>query len=199
MDQRPQVAMLPISSERGNPHLSPLLDRCDDYVVDRFIETPDVEIVSRVYTQVLSLDEGEVSNALQNALKDFGERHHQLRCLWRKHATRIAHLVPEISALDEQRQELVGAYFTMEYSLASAALFNPSIVLHPIPARRRSSARRRILLSLRAVGEGHVSSILFREGWIEADGMLTLDAGQSAMDALLTRRGRSRRRMWAKA
>ncbi len=176
MDERHQNSMRPISSGRGNPHLSPLLDRCDDYNVSRFIETSDVEIVRGVYTRVVGLDKCEVRDALQNALEDFGERHHQLLGLWRKHATRIAHLLPEITALDEQRRDLVGAYFTMEYSLASAALFNPSIVLHPGQHDAESATRRRILLSLRAVGEGHVSSILFREGWIEVDGTLTLDA-----------------------
>ena len=63
----------------------------------------------------------------------------------------------------------------MEYSLASAALFNPSIILHPDRNDTESTVRRRVLLSLRAVGEGHISSILFREGWVEADGNLTLD------------------------
>ena len=183
MDKRPQVTIRPISSGEGNPRLSPLLHRCDDYNVDRFMETSDfftetsdVEIVSRIYTRVLGLDDGEVSDTLQNAYEDFGERHHQLHSLWRKHATRIAHILPEISTLDEQRRDLVGAYFTMEYSLASAGVFNPSIVLHPEQRDAESSARCRILLSLRAVGEGHVSSILFREGWIEADGTLSLDA-----------------------
>ena len=168
--------MRPISSRGGNPHLSPLLDRCDDYIVGRLIEAPDANVVNRVYALVLGLDESEVNDALQKALEDFGERHHQLRCLWRKHATQIARLLPEISALDEQRRDLVGAYFTMEYSLASAGLFNPSIVLHPDQLESGPTARRRILLSLRAVGEGHVSSILFREGWVEADGTLALDA-----------------------
>jgi predicted GH43/DUF377 family glycosyl hydrolase len=170
------VTMRPISPMGDNPPVAPLLDRCNDYNVGRFIETPNVEIVKRVYMLVSGLDENAVSVALRDAIKHFGERHDQLRLLWREHAVRIARVLPEIADLDEQRRDLVGAYFTMEYSLASAALFNPSIVLHPNPTDAQDAARRRILLSLRAVGEGHVSTILFREGWLEADGSLTLDA-----------------------
>ena len=70
--------------------------------------------------------------------------------------------------LSEQRQLLIGSYFLAEYSLESAALFNPSIVPHPDQSDLPPGALR-FILSLRATGEGHISSITFRTGIIHAD------------------------------
>src|SRR5947209_19270666 len=70
--------------------------------------------------------------------------------------------------ISEQRQLLIGSYFLAEYSLESAALFNPSMVPHPDQTGLPPGALR-FVLSLRATGEGHISSITFRSGIIHAD------------------------------
>jgi predicted GH43/DUF377 family glycosyl hydrolase len=76
--------------------------------------------------------------------------------------------------LSRARQMLIGAYFTHEYSLESAALFNPSIVWHPDQSGLAQGCRR-FVLSLRATGEGHISSIAFRSGVIDADRRVHID------------------------
>ena len=98
------------------------------------------------------------------------------------------------SLTDAQRQ-LIGAYFLHEYSFEAAALFNPSIVAHPdqsgVPG-----GERRFILSLRAVGEGHVSSLTFRSGLLAADGAVTVDpVAQFASMPHLQRRVPARRRI----
>ena len=70
------------------------------------------------------------------------------------------------------QRQLVGAYFVHEYSFEAAALFNPSIVAHPDQSGAPEGGRR-FILSLRAVGEGHISSLTFRSGSIAADGSVT--------------------------
>ncbi len=74
----------------------------------------------------------------------------------------------------QDQRRLVGAYFLHEYSFEAAALFNPSIVAHPDQSGAPAGGRR-FILSLRAVGEGHVSSLTFRSGSITADGSVTVD------------------------
>ena len=74
----------------------------------------------------------------------------------------------------QDQRRLVGAYFLHEYSFEAAALFNPSIVAHPDQTGAPAGGRR-FILSLRAVGEGHVSSLTFRTGFIAADGSVSID------------------------
>ena len=89
--------------------------------------------------------------------------------------------------LQQGAAQLVGAYFLHEYSFEASALFNPSIVAASRPDRR-AGRRLRFILSLRAVGEGHVSSLTFRSGTIAADGSVTVDP-----TARLARRAADRR------
>lgn len=78
------------------------------------------------------------------------------------------------AAFTKIQRQLVGAYFLHEYSFEAAALFNPSIVSHPDQSGAPVGGHR-FILSLRAVGEGHVSSLTFRSGSIAADGSVTVD------------------------
>ena len=73
---------------------------------------------------------------------------------------------------DEKRQ-LIGAYFCHEYSYAAAALMNPSAVPH-FDQSGMPAGSMRILMSMRAVGEGHISSVAFREGIITEQQQLKL-------------------------
>jgi predicted GH43/DUF377 family glycosyl hydrolase len=129
-----------------------------------------IEIIGRV----LSMPDIEVSSMLQTLVTDYRVRHKDIRGIFRQNfATATAGIAVQ-SELSEERRLLLGAYFTNEYSLEAVALFNPSMVQHPdqngIP---RGSVR--FVLSVRACGEGHISSIEFRSGVVDQAHSITLD------------------------
>ena len=123
----------------------------------------------RIVDHVLSLDAAAVQTELTLVFKDFETRHWQTRKVFEK---RFADIQDQLgidgACLDQAVRELIGAYFCHEYSYTAAALMNPSIVLHPDQTGLNSGAVR-ILMSLRAVGEGHISSVAFREGIVSPD------------------------------
>lgn len=116
-----------------------------------------------VIERVLSLQEGEVARVLAETTARFGHRHHDLVAMFREHFALVAHRITGNGALSQARRDLLGAYFTQEYALEAAALFNPSLVAHPDQSDL-GEGELRFVMSLRAVGEGHVSSIEFRTG-----------------------------------
>ena len=134
--------------------------------------------VRNVLHRVLSLSDDEVERVLGDVLASFRHRHRALEAAFDEHfhmaAALVEHNALATKTLTLSRQRLIGSYFTMEYSLASAALFNPSIVPHPnqngVPP-----GGKRFILSLRATGEGHLSSIVFRTGIIHADYTVSMD------------------------
>jgi predicted GH43/DUF377 family glycosyl hydrolase len=127
----------------------------------------DSQRIGRIVSRVMSIPEEHVSPVFDEVCTEFSQRHHELRERFLKRFEQIRDLAPghEIS---EQRRLLIGSYFLAEYSLESAALFNPSIVPHPDQTGVPRGALR-FVLSLRATGEGHISSITFRTGTIHAD------------------------------
>jgi len=133
------------------------------------------ERILRILARVLSLDEKEVSLVLEEILSEFGTRHQKLRDYFLIAFQRVSHLLPTDQPLTEERKLLIGAYFTHEYSLEAAALFNPSIVQHPDQSGLPTGSIR-FVLSLRATGEGHISSITFRSGTVDAEGNITIDS-----------------------
>jgi len=129
---------------------------------------------TRILARVMSLSDTEVAENLAQVMAGFRGRHHELeRSLLIRFETMRKYLFLD-DPLSEPRRMLIGAYFTQEYSVESAALFNPSLVWHPdqsgVPA-----GSRRFILSLRSIGEGHLSSITFRTGTIDADCRIALD------------------------
>jgi predicted GH43/DUF377 family glycosyl hydrolase len=143
-------------------------------VVIRPFEVPNESRIERIIARVSSLSEEEVGYRLDAVMRDFRERHQRTRefFLYRFEQVR-KHLLTD-QPVDESRQLLIGAYFTQEYALESAALFNPSMVWHPDQAGLPDGSRR-FVLSLRATGEGHISSITFRSGVIDADCRISID------------------------
>ena len=108
-------------------------------------------------------------------MQDFGTRHRDTAGIFDHHAELIANSCPDpVSSFSTNKKRLLGAYFTKEYSIQSAALFNPSIVPHPHQIAD-DAGNQRFVMSLRATGEGHISSIAFHTGTISADGNVTLD------------------------
>src|SRR5205823_5801571 len=94
---------------------------------------------------------------------------------WLRHFDKVRAQIPDDETISEPRRLFIGALFSGEYALESAALFNPSIVAHP-DQTGLAAGDLRFILSLRATGEGHISSIEFRSGVIHADMRVTVDA-----------------------
>ena len=128
----------------------------------------------RLVQVVLDMDMKETHRQLQLVLADFEARHWQTKRVFMTRYNQIATLLElDLPELNDEKRQLIGAYFCHEYSYAAAALMNPSVVPHPDQSGLDDDALR-ILMSLRAVGEGHISSVAFREGIITADGHLIL-------------------------
>ena len=135
------------------------------------------DIARNILKRVLALTEHEVQIQLKSVLAEFGDRHGAVEKFFLMRFARVRHLLPSRPTLSEQRRKLVGSFFTHEYSLEAAALFNPSIVPHPDQSRVPPGALR-FVLSLRATGEGHISSITFREGLINAQHRVELEGAE---------------------
>jgi predicted GH43/DUF377 family glycosyl hydrolase len=128
----------------------------------------------RLLARILSLPEAETATMLTQVLAEFKTRHQRLLDYFLVRFESVRHLLPTDQALSHDRKLLMGAYFTHEYSLEAAALFNPSIVPHPDQAGLPEGSLR-FILSLRATGEGHISSITFRTGVIDGQGTIFVD------------------------
>jgi predicted GH43/DUF377 family glycosyl hydrolase len=115
---------------------------------------------SQVVGRVMSLSEGEVERLAAGLLRDFGDRHHNYQVLLRRHASIVSAHVEEARELTAARTLLLGAAFTAEYATEGAALCNPSAVLGPDQGGL-DAGQARVALSIRCIGEGHISSIGF--------------------------------------
>ena len=120
------------------------------------------------------LPESQVGPLLEESSAEFSKRHDQLTERFRKRFEQLHESLPEAGKISPQRKLLIGSYFMAEYWLESAALFNPSIVPHPDQSGLPTGALR-FILSLRATGEGHISSITFRTGLIHADSRIEVE------------------------
>ncbi len=132
-----------------------------------------------VLDRLLALSDAEVDSLLAATLNSFGSRHRDLVATIESHFDLIAHRLAAPDLLSTQHRQLIGAYFSQEYAVEGAALFNPSMVAHPDQSGLAPGATR-FVMSVRAVGEGHISSIEFRTGTIDASDIISFDeAGQT--------------------
>ncbi|MFQ5590763.1 MAG: glycoside hydrolase family 130 protein, partial [Phycisphaerae bacterium] len=120
------------------------------------------------------LSDLHVSDLLATLLRDYGTRHRDIEEVLDRHYRHVSDKLNGQPQLSRERRLLIGAYFTMEYSLESVALFNPSLVLHPDQSGV-GPGEARFVMSVRACGEGHISSIEFRGGVILRDGTVRMD------------------------
>ncbi len=140
----------------------------------RDLNPTDKTRANHIVDRVVALDPEATASQLAEVLENFQGRHRNLLETFEARAAEMEEAFsPHVEFTRVQRQ-LIGAYFMNEYSFEAAALFNPSIVTHPdqfdVP-----DGERRFVLSLRSVGEGHVSSLTFRSGTIAANGSVTID------------------------
>jgi predicted GH43/DUF377 family glycosyl hydrolase len=119
--------------------------------------------VQRIVSAVLAMDMRTCHSELALVNRDFEQRHWQTRKVFLERFDQVRAELDLDPDMRLERKELIGAYFCHEYSYVSAAVMNPSIVPHPDQSGLKGGALR-VVLSLRAVGEGHISSIAFREG-----------------------------------
>ncbi len=130
--------------------------------------------IRKVINMVLKLPENEVVKLYNSVIDEFSGRHRRFEDVLEKHYKQIEHFIPQKDSLSLERKLLLGSYFTKEYSVEAAALFNPSIVLHP-DQNGVNASEARFIMSLRATGEGHISSIEFRSGTIHEDNDISID------------------------
>jgi len=131
--------------------------------------------VQRILSRILAMPEAMVVSTLSATVESFSSRHADIRSVLEQNFADVARHIERPGALTPERRRLIGAYFTHEYSIEAAALSNPSMVLAPSQDGVEPGASR-FIMSLRAIGEGHVSSIEFRSGVIDARGNVSMDA-----------------------
>ncbi len=143
-------------------------------VLFRPFEPEDSGRVLKIVARVMELSEPDVEILLNQIRAEFRGRHHSLERFFLRRFEAVRHHLLTDRELSDSRKLLIGAYFTQEYALESAALFNPAMVRHPNQAGLPKGAQR-FIMSLRATGEGHVSSLCFRSGIVDERGTITLD------------------------
>lgn len=150
------------------------LERDSSLVVTRLHAPNPSSRIPKIIRRVVDLDDAGVERALAETKRGFSHRHKNLDEVFAAHLDMVREHIPDGVTLGAAREALVGACFTMEYAVSSAALFNPSIVPHPDQSGVDPGALR-FVMSLRATGEGHISSIVFRTGMLTADNQVLLD------------------------
>jgi predicted GH43/DUF377 family glycosyl hydrolase len=146
-------------------------------VIARFLYTGDERALNTIRS-VLGMTEVSALQALNPILRDYSMRHRNISKIFEKHFNKISHLLVQLNldseSLSIYQKILIGSYFTMEYSIESAAFFNPSIVEHPDQSETGPDEKR-VILSFRATGEGHISSIVFRTGILDKSNNLSIE------------------------
>ena len=143
-------------------------------VIAQFHNLPNRSRVQNIVDRINSLSEEEVRTALQNVVTEFGHRHKYFDELLTSNFKQTEKVAGDLSHYSDDRKRLLGAFLTKEYSIQAAALFNPSIVSHP-DQRGVQPGEQRFIMSLRATGEGHISSIIFKTGIVNSEGDVLLD------------------------
>ncbi len=135
-------------------------------VITKFSMPSSKEKLQHIISRIMSMSEDEVARTLRGVYSDFAKRHRSIENILRRNFMEVIPHLPERAEFSDERKLLAGAYFTMEYAIESAALFNPSIVIYP-KQNDLKPGQTRVLLSFRATGEGHISSIVFRSAIID--------------------------------
>ncbi|RKX39527.1 MAG: glycosidase [Thermotogae bacterium] len=130
--------------------------------------------IPKIIQRIVDLPDATAENLFEQITLDFSERHKNIKRVFGLHLNKVKEFVPLDTEISEAKGALIGAYFTMEYSIESAALFNPSIVPHPDQSQLDKGSIR-FIMSLRATGEGHVSSIVFRSGFLNKDNTIIFE------------------------
>jgi predicted GH43/DUF377 family glycosyl hydrolase len=146
-------------------------------VIARFMYMND-ERGAALIARVLEMSPKQQQEAVLQILRDFSKRHRSISKVFEKHFNKVSHLFGQLhidpQKLSNSQKVLIGSYFTMEYSIEAAAFFNPSIMEDPDQSEL-AYGEKRVIISFRATGEGHLSSIVFRSGVVDLNGRITLE------------------------
>lgn len=146
-------------------------------VIARFLYLND-ERSADIIRKVLAMPEKEVNSAMSSLLRGYSRRHRNISRIFEKHFAKLAPIFDKIEVNEEDlsptQKSLIGSYFTMEYSIESAAFFNPSVIEDPDQSETRSDEKR-VIISFRATGEGHISSVVFRAGILDKNNNLIIE------------------------
>lgn len=138
-------------------------------VIARFLFSGE-ERAQRLIRAVMALGEKQQEDTLNQVLRKYSQRHRSIQKIFLNHFRRLIPVMDELGIdqvrLPQRLKMLIGAYFTMEYAVEAAAFFNPSIIEHPDQSGL-AKGQKRVILSFRATGEGHISSIVFRQGVLD--------------------------------
>lgn len=174
--------------DRTGIRLSPDLKK----VIARFFNTGNERSLALIY-KVLHMPDKEAADLLLRVFDEFGTRYRNIETIFEKHFDLIRHLLPENEqlALSKERKLLIGSYFTMEYALEAAALFNPSIVEDPDQSGT-AAGEKNVIISFRATGEGHISSLVFKRGKLDKEARIHFEpSGTFMSEGLVTERKRN--------
>jgi len=145
-------------------------------VIARFFFNGDLRAID-VVKHVMSLTEVEVFGIISPLLQEYSKRHRNITKILTRHCKKVKHSIEaagfDFEDLEKYQRLLLGSYFTHEYSIESAAFFNPSIVEDPDQSDL-VEGERRVIISFRAVGEGHISSVVFRRALIDRNNDITV-------------------------
>jgi predicted GH43/DUF377 family glycosyl hydrolase len=143
-------------------------------VITRLHIPEDQERIQRIIARVIGLSAQSAETLLAKVMADFADRHKNIEEIFDRNVKHVSAYLLDIPPLSATQKLLIGAYFTMEYAIEAAALFNPSIVPHPDQTNLPDGSLR-FIMSLRATGEGHLSSIVFRTGVLDAEDNFILE------------------------
>jgi predicted GH43/DUF377 family glycosyl hydrolase/CheY-like chemotaxis protein len=154
-------------------------------VITRYFMPGQESHARNIIQKVLSVSGEEHQALLNQILRNYSHRHRNITRIFEQNYNKIGHLLEEISidasTLPMEQKLIIGAYFTMEYSIESAAFFNPSIIEDPFQGGL-SKDQKRAIISFRATGEGHISSIAFRNCVIDANNDMTCEPPGDLVD-----------------
>jgi len=143
-------------------------------VITRLHLPDDRYRISKIIQRIMSFSKTAAKKLITQIITDFAGRHEDIGHIFERHLNEVKGYLPRDTMLSDVQRALIGAYFTKEYSIESAALFNPSIVPHPDQSHLKKGSLR-FIMSLRATGEGHVSSIVFRSGVLDRHNVFLFD------------------------
>jgi predicted GH43/DUF377 family glycosyl hydrolase len=143
--------------------------------------TEGISRADAVVRRVVALSEDEVTRALAATLSSFSDRHPDLLATFREHFALVAHRIPRGASISLDRADLIGAFCTQEYAIEGAAICNPSIVADP-SQEDLAPGELRFIMSLRGIGEGHLSTIGFRRGILGPDDRVSLEPATRGID-----------------
>lgn len=155
-------------------------------VIASFLYTSD-ERSKNIIQKVLAMSEDETKTALNQVLRGYSKRHRNISLIFENHFSKLSGLFDELEIkpdkLNQTQRALIGSYFTKEYSIESAAFFNPSVVEDPDQSEL-GKGEKRVIISFRATGEGHISSIVFRSAVMDKDcNIITEPVGKMLAEA----------------